>query len=88
MGQIPVEKVVLKSRSTNVSEIQFYLWTLQNPGDDEFEILEMDDPDSVTSSYFDPNKITKFLIHGWGSSPTSSWVLQSRDAYFSLGEKL
>jgi len=51
----------------NVSDIAFLLLTRENPI--EYQVLRLDDPQSLSESNFDAVLPTKIFIHGWNGNP-------------------
>merc|ERR1712241_1464813 len=66
---------------TNVSLIRFYLWTRDNPIEDDYDELFVDDEESILNSHFDGGKKTKVLAHGFTSNGLTSFVRNAREAY-------
>lgn len=66
------------------TDIIYELFTQNNPN--ESQILTMNDPDSITGSYFSNVHPTRFTIHGWTGDGDSSMNAYIRDAYMELGE--
>ena len=71
---------------TNVSLIRFYLWTRDNPMEDDYDELFVDDEDSIFNSHFDGRRKTKILVHGFTSNGLTSFVRNAREAYLEKGE--
>ncbi|XP_077987388.1 pancreatic lipase-related protein 2-like [Glandiceps talaboti] len=59
----------------------FYLYTQRNKGNTEGQIIDRFNPDSLHNSNFDRTKLTKFLIHGWGSNGLSGWPMSMKDEF-------
>ena len=72
---------------TNVSLVQFYLWTRENPDVDDFDELFMGDEESISNSHFDPRKKTKILAHGFTSNGMDDFVTYTTEAYLEKGEE-
>ena len=79
------EPVLSDEPSRNASDVRFLLFTRQNP--DQEQILEFDNPDSVTNSNFNPNLPTKILVHGYTDNGKVGWVMNTKDGYLGVGEK-
>lgn len=45
------------------ADVRFYVFTPANPLDEQ--LVRYDDRASVAASNFDPNRPTKFVVHGW-----------------------
>ena len=69
--------------STNVTLTKFYLWTRQNPSEEQ-ELIWGDLP-SILNSNFESSKPTKVLVHGCTGNGKQQWVLDTRDNYLSIG---
>jgi hypothetical protein len=44
------------------------------------------DPDSISESYFDAGKKSKFLVHGYTANGKDGFVTALTDAYLSIGK--
>jgi pancreatic triacylglycerol lipase len=60
----------------NVINTRFILYTRSNPNEGTF--LRVEDESTIEESHFDPNKSTKFIVHGFIDTPLSNWVKRSR----------
>lgn len=61
----------------NVINTRFILYTENNPTDGQ--LLNAEDKDTITNSHFRPDRMTKFIIHGFIDTPLSSWVFLMKD---------
>ncbi|XP_035705231.1 pancreatic triacylglycerol lipase isoform X3 [Folsomia candida] len=68
--------------------VKFYLWTRKNPN--LAHELKYNDVDSIKSSNFNPNKLTKIIIHGWADGASEvqigDWLIFMRDAYLRFAD--
>ncbi|XP_037029466.1 pancreatic triacylglycerol lipase-like [Bradysia coprophila] len=67
----------------SVINTRFVLYTEKNPT--EGQLLSSDDKNSIKNSNFNPNWMTKFIIHGFIDTPLSNWVSDMRDELIILG---
>lgn len=61
----------------DVINTTFFLYTDKNPCDGQ--ILEANDYNSISNGYFNPYRLTTFIIHGFIDSSQTKWVKQMRD---------
>ena len=80
--------VVSHSFSNHTEDIDFLLWTRRNPLN--YDKIKYNDSLStfLTSSHFSPNLKTKILIHGYGDTGTTDWVIRVKDRYLKQGKIL
>ena len=80
--------VVSNSFSNHTKDIDFLLWTRRNPLN--YDKIKYNDSLStvLTSSHFSPNLKTKILIHGYGDTGTTDWVIRVKDRYLKQGKIL
>ena len=80
--------VVSHSFSNHTKDIDFLLWTRRNPIN--YDKIKYNDSLStvLTSSHFSPNLKTKILIHGYGDTGTTDWVIRVKDRYLQKGKIL
>ena len=80
--------VVSHSFSNHTKDIDFLLWTRRNPLN--YDKIKYNDSLStvLTSSHFSPNLKTKILIHGYGDTGTTDWVIRVKDRYLKQGKIL
>ena len=76
--------IVPRQPSTDVNEVEFLLWTPENPSSEQ--ILVLDDAPSVESSSFNANRPTKILVHGYTDNGRSHWIKDMRDEFFKFGK--
>ncbi len=82
----PYDGVYVGQRPTSdPNYIRFFLWTEDNR--EKYEILSIDDANSITNSHFDPSKDTKVLIHGYTRCGNDGWVQEAKDAFLSLTDE-
>ena len=75
---------------TNVSEnVDFLLWTRENPDSDSYDLIQFNEslPSVLNHSHFSPRLPTKILIHGYGDTGTTDWILDVKDKYLIKGVK-
>lgn len=63
------------------NRVFFFLYTKNNPIS---KTLYINDKDVLKNSSFDPTKPTRFIIHGWMNSQSSSACLLIRDGMMDL----
>ena len=80
--------VVSHSFSNHTKDIDFLLWTRRNHLN--YDKIKYNDSLStvLTSSHFSPNLKTKILIHGYGDTGTTDWVIRVKDRYLQKGKIL
>ena len=80
--------LVSHSFSNHTKDIDFLLWTRRNPLN--YDKIKYNDSLStvLTSSHFSPNLKTKILIHGYGDTGTTDWVIRVKDRYLQKGKIL
>ena len=61
---------------------KFLLFTRHNA--DSEQIFAINNSTSMISSHFDPQKLTKVIIHGFGSSCYRVWVREMRVALLTM----
>lgn len=78
--------LVSHSFSNHTKDIDFLLWTRRNPIN--YDKIKYNDSLStvLTSSHFSPNLKTKILIHGYGDTGTTDWVIRVKDRYLQKGD--
>ena len=57
----------------------------QNPNSNQKQELIFDDVESILASNFDANLPTKVLVHGFGDSGTTSWVIGVKNEFLKQG---
>ena len=70
----------------NVSQdVDFLLWTRDNP--DSYDHIQFNNslPNQLNHSHFSPSLPTKILIHGYGDTGTTGWVIRVKDKYLKKG---
>ena len=70
----------------NVTEdVDFLIWTRKNK--DVHDTIKYDQslPESLEASHFDPKLLTKILIHGYGDTGTTGWVINVKNEYLIKG---
>jgi len=70
--------------STDETLTQYYLWS--NPNSNQKQELIFDDFESILASNFDANLPTKVLVHGFGDSGTTSWVIGVKNEFLKQGD--
>ena len=71
----------------NVSkDVDFYLWTRENPISYDHIKFNESLPNLLNSSHFSPSLPTKILIHGYGDTGTTDWVIDVKNKYLFKGE--
>jgi pancreatic triacylglycerol lipase len=60
----------------NVINTRFILYTEENSSDGQLLVAE--DKDTIVNSHFRPDRLTKFIIHGFIDTPLSSWVSEMK----------
>jgi pancreatic triacylglycerol lipase len=68
----------------NVINTRFILYTRSNPNEGTF--LRVEDESTIEESHFDPNKSTKFIVHGFIDTPLSNWVRDMKDELIKAGD--
>ena len=63
-------------------EVDFLLWTKENPNPSEYDKLKIGNLSALNSSHFKPDLPTKILIHGFEDHGTTGWVLKMTEQYF------
>ncbi|KAJ1519397.1 hypothetical protein ONE63_004689 [Megalurothrips usitatus] len=59
-------------------DVSFYLYTRRQ---ELSEVIDVDDPDTLWKSSFDPTKKTRIVVHGWRSSADADIVQTIKSAY-------
>ena len=67
------------------SEVDFLLWTRENP--EIPDKLIIGNITALSISHYNPQTSTKILIHGFGDTGTTGWVKNVRNKYFEKGDK-
>ena len=80
--------VVSHRFSNHTKHIDFLLWTRRNPIYYDKIIYNDSLSKALTSSHFSPNLQTKILIHGYGDTGTTDWVILVKDRYLQKGKIL
>ncbi|XP_064552587.1 phospholipase A1-like [Drosophila montana] len=73
----------MESRGLTTTPVKFYLFTQSNPTKST-KITATSK--SIDESHFNPQHPTRFIIHGWTQSSSSSMNKQIRDAWLSHGD--
>ncbi|XP_067677583.1 pancreatic lipase-related protein 2-like [Haliotis asinina] len=63
----------------------FMLYTRKSTGPEDYDELNYTDPSSVTASQFEPQKLTKIIVHGFANGGNTSWVQLMKDAFLKVG---
>ncbi|KAK3612361.1 hypothetical protein CHS0354_011082, partial [Potamilus streckersoni] len=66
-------------------DTQFRLYTQKNLTD-AFQILSADDVVSFNSSYFDPGKLTKIVVHGFIENGFVDWIQTMKNELLKAGD--
>ena len=69
--------------STDETLTRWYLWTRQNPNNDQE--LFYNNLTSIQQSNFDASKKTKILVHGFGDSGKTGWVIRMKNKFLEKG---
>jgi len=66
-------------------DMQFYLFTRKNP--DKYQLVKIDDVNSLKESNFNPKNPTRLIIHGWGGNgEVDGPIALPKKEYFEKGE--
>lgn len=65
-------------------DVQFWLFTRRNPQDGQ--LLKFQDQRSLSQSFFNKNRPTRIVIHGWLDSLKSDSIQMPKDAYMAAGD--
>ena len=72
---------------TNVSkDVDFLLWTRRNPIYYRKLHYNKSLPRILNNSHFSPNIPTKLLIHGYGDTGTTDWIIRVKNKYLNKGK--
>ena len=83
IGDIPV----ISHQFTNVSkDVDFLLWTRKNPNSYTEMKYNESLPKVLNNSHFSPSIPTKLLIHGYGDTGTTGWVISVKNKYLNKGK--
>ncbi|XP_065073525.1 phospholipase A1 member A-like [Ochlerotatus camptorhynchus] len=66
------------------SDIEFRLFTRSNPT--QAQILDINNPASITGSNFNPAHPTRFTIHGWNGNGGDGLNTRTRDEMLAIGD--
>ncbi|XP_021707253.1 lipase member H [Aedes aegypti] len=66
------------------TDIEFRLFTRSNPT--QAQILQINNPASITGSNFNPAHPTRFTIHGWNGNGNDGMNSRTRDELLALGD--
>ena len=69
--------------STDETLTRWYLWTRQNQNNNQE--LFYDNLTSIQQSNFDASKKTKILVHGYGDSGKTGWVIRMKNTFLEKG---
>ncbi|KAK3612363.1 hypothetical protein CHS0354_011083 [Potamilus streckersoni] len=64
---------------------QFRLFT-QRTKDEKFQILSAVDVDSIQNSYFNPEKLTKIVVHGFNQDASADWIETMKNELLKAGD--
>jgi len=66
-------------------DVDFLLWTRQNP--ENCYSIQLNDslPSVLSNSSFSPSVETKILIHGYGDTGDTDWIIRVKDKYLKKG---
>ncbi|KAL0851474.1 hypothetical protein ABMA28_007271 [Loxostege sticticalis] len=82
----PVNATLLETRRTwrsrNGNDNQYWLYTRENR--ENYQLLWNGDLNSVRNSYYDPNRPTKVIAHGWNNAGTSDINLYVKNAFLDV----
>ena len=67
-------------------DVDFLLWTRQNPENSYSIQLNDSLPSVLSNSSFSPNVETKILIHGYGDTGDTDWIIRVKDKYLKKGK--
>ncbi|KAK3858303.1 hypothetical protein Pcinc_035504 [Petrolisthes cinctipes] len=73
-----------QSKAT-LEDVNFLLWTTSNTANGDYQELFLNDPSSVSGSYYNGNDPTVVLIHGWGSNGYGGWPVQAKTELVKAG---
>ncbi|CAL1543543.1 unnamed protein product [Lymnaea stagnalis] len=63
------------------------MWLFTRSNRQAQDVLNYNNPGSITGSHFDPHKATKFIVHGFSSSfEKTSWILHMKDKFLNKGD--
>jgi hypothetical protein len=68
-----------------VTLTRYLLWTRDNAGTNEDQILLFNNLTSIQESNFEGHKSTKIIVHGFADSGKTGWVTRVKDAYLEKG---
>ena len=66
--------------------MDFLLWTLKNPIDSYSFQVNDSLPNVLSNSSFSPNLETKILIHGYGDTGDTDWIIRVKNKYLKKGK--
>ena len=67
-------------------DVDFLLWTRKNR--DTYDKIKYDEnlPNDLKDSHFSPSIPTRILIHGYGDTGTTGWVIRVKNKYLNKGK--
>jgi hypothetical protein len=71
--------------STDVTLTRYLLWTRDNAGNNEDQVLLFNNLTSIQESNFVGPKPTKIIVHGYSDHGKTGWVTRVKDAYLKKG---
>lgn len=83
LSQTVVESDIVASELK--ANVIFNLYTVSNP--ETTQIIYLDDDETLTASNFDASKPTRFVVHGWQSSDSTSMCTSIRTGNVIASER-